>query len=229
MSIELTWLGHATWLINDGVHRILLDPFLNDSPTAPHKASEVDADFILVSHGHLDHVADIAEIANRCDAMVIAGFEVAEWFANQQDVKRTTGMNIGGSLSLPFGSVKMTPAIHSSQLPDGAYGGVAGGFLIMLGDRTLYFACDTALFSDMQLLREKGIDAAILPIGDLYTMGPRDSVTATNYLNPKQVLPTHYNTWPPIEQDAENWAEMVRAGSTAEPVVLQPGQSHVIE
>ena len=138
-------------------------------------------------------------------------------------------MNIGGSLSLPFGSVKMTPAIHSSQLPDGAYGGVAGGFLIMLGDRTLYFACDTALFSDMQLLREKGIDAAILPIGDLYTMGPRDSVTATNYLNPKQVLPTHYNTWPPIEQDAENWAEMVRAGSTAEPVVLQPGQSHVIE
>ena len=229
MSIELTWLGHATWLINDGVHRILLDPFLNDSPTAPHKASEVDADFILVSHGHLAHVADVAEIANRCDAMVIAGFEVAEWFANQQDVKRTTGMNIGGSLSLPFGSVKMTPAIHSSQLPDGAYGGVAGGFLIMLGDRTLYFACDTALFSDMQLLREKGIDAAILPIGDLYTMGPRDSVTATNYLNPKQVLPTHYNTWPPIEQDAENWAEMVRAGSTAEPVVLQPGQSHVIE
>ncbi|MCP4097579.1 MAG: metal-dependent hydrolase [Planctomycetaceae bacterium] len=229
MSIELTWLGHATWLINDGQHRILLDPFLNDSPTAPQKASEVDADFILVSHGHFDHVADVAEIANRCDAMVIAGFEVAEWFANQHDVKRTTGMNIGGSLALPFGSVKMTPAIHSSQLPDGAYGGVAGGFLVMLGERTLYFACDTALFSDMQLLRDKGIDVAILPIGDLFTMGPRDSVTATNYLNPKQVLPTHYNTWPPIEQDAENWAEMVRAGATAEPVVLQPGQSHVIE
>ena len=229
MSIELTWLGHATWLINDGNHRILLDPFLNDSPTAPQKASEVDADFILVSHGHFDHVADVAEIANRCDAMVIAGFEVAEWFANQHDVKKTIGMNIGGSLSLSFGSVKMTPAIHSSKLPDGAYGGVAGGFLVMLGDRTLYFACDTALFSDMQLLRDKGIDAAILPIGDLFTMGPRDSVTATNYLNPKQVLPTHYNTWPPIEQNAENWAEMVRAGATAEPVVLQPGQSHVIE
>jgi len=161
--------------------------------------------------------------------MVIAGFEIAEWFANQHDVKRTTGMNIGGSLALPFGSVKMTPAIHSSQLPDGAYGGVAGGFLVMLGERTLYFACDTALFSDMQLLRDKGIDVAILPIGDLFTMGPRDSVTATNYLNPKQVLPTHYNTWPPIEQDAENWAEMVRAGATAEPVVLQPGHSHVIE
>jgi L-ascorbate metabolism protein UlaG (beta-lactamase superfamily) len=229
MSIELTWLGHATWLINDGQHRILLDPFLNDSPTAPQKASAVDADFILVSHGHFDHVADVAEIANRCDAMVIAGFEIAEWFANQHDVKRTTGMNIGGSLALPFGSVKMTPAIHSSQLPDGAYGGVAGGFLVMLGERTLYFACDTALFSDMQLLRDKGIDVAILPIGDLFTMGPRDSVTATNYLNPKQVLPTHYNTWPPIEQDAENWAEMVRAGATAEPVVLQPGHSHVIE
>lgn len=229
MSIELTWLGHATWLINDGHHRILLDPFLNDSPTASQKANEVDADFILVSHGHFDHVADVAEIANRCNATVIAGFEVAEWFAKQHDVKSTTGMNIGGSLTLPFGSVKMTPAIHSSQLPDGSYGGVAGGFLVMIGERTLYFACDTALFSDMQLLRDKGIDVAILPIGDLFTMGPRDSVTATNYLNPKQVLPTHYNTWPPIEQDAESWAEMVRAGATAEPIVLQPGQSHVIE
>lgn len=229
MSIELTWLGHATWLINDRHHRILLDPFLNDSPTAPQKANEVDADFILVSHGHFDHVADVAEIANRCNATVIAGFEVAEWFAKQHDVKSTTGMNIGGSLTLPFGSVKMTPAIHSSQLPDGSYGGVAGGFLVMIGERTLYFACDTALFSDMQLLRDKGIDVAILPIGDLFTMGPRDSVTATNYLNPKQVLPTHYNTWPPIEQDAESWAEMVRAGATAEPIVLQPGQSHVIE
>ena len=229
MSIELTWLGHATWLIEHGEHRILLDPFLNDSPTAPKKAAEVDADYILVSHGHFDHVADVAEIANRCGAMVVACYEVAEWFSKNHGVENVTGMNIGGSLSLPFGGVKMTPAIHSSQLPDGSYGGVASGFLVMIDGKTLYFACDTALFSDMQLLREKGIDVAVLPIGDLFTMGPKDSVVATNYLNPTFVLPTHYNTWPPIEQDPNVWADMIKAGSTAKPVLLEPGQSQVFE
>ena len=229
MSIELTWLGHATWLIEHGEHRILLDPFLNDSPTAPKKAAEVDADYILVSHGHFDHVADVAEIANRCGAMVVACYEVAEWFSKNHGVENVIGMNIGGSLSLPFGGVKMTPAIHSSQLPDGSYGGVASGFLVMIDGKTLYFACDTALFSDMQLLREKGIDVAVLPIGDLFTMGPKDSVVATNYLNPTFVLPTHYNTWPPIEQDPNVWADMIKAGSTAKPVLLEPGQSQVFE
>ena len=110
-----------------------------------------------------------------------------------------------------------------------SYGGVAAGFLLMVEDKTIYFACDTALFSDMKLIGEKGIDIAVLPIGDLFTMGPKDSVAATNFLNPKQVLPTHYNTWPPIEQDAASWMAMVSAGSTAEPIVLQPGQSHKID
>jgi len=228
MSIELTWLGHASWKITTGNHTILLDPFLNDSPTAPIKSAEVEADHILVSHGHFDHVADVAEIANRCDSMVVAIFEIAQWFAQNHSVKQTTGMNIGGSLSLPFGTVKMTPAIHSSQLPDGSNGGVAAGFLVMIDGKTIYFACDTALFSDMKLIGEKEIDVAVLPIGDLFTMGPKDSVTATNYLNPKQVLQSHYNTWPPIAQDAAGWAEMVKAGSTAEPIVLEPGQSHLI-
>jgi L-ascorbate metabolism protein UlaG (beta-lactamase superfamily) len=228
MSIELTWLGHASWKIATGSHTILLDPFLNDSPTAPVKSTELEADHILVSHGHFDHVADVAEIANRCDSMVVAVFEIAHWFAKNHSVKRTTGMNVGGSLALPFGSVKMTPAIHSSQLPDGSYGGVAAGFLVIIERKTIYFACDTALYSDMKLLGEKGIDVAVLPIGDLFTMGPKDSVRATNYLNPKQVLPSHYNTWPPIEQNAEAWAKMVKAESTAEPIVLQPGQTHRI-
>ena len=228
MSIELTWLGHASWKIVTGDHTILIDPFLNESPTAPVKSAEVEADHILVSHGHFDHVADVAEIANRCDSMVVAIFEIALWFAENHSVKQTTGMNIGGSLSLPFGSIKMTPAIHSSQLPDGSSGGVAGGFLVMIDGRTIYFACDTALFSDMQLIGEKGIDVAVLPIGDLFTMGPKDSVTATKYLDPKQVVPCHYNTWPPIEQDAASWAEMVKAETTAEPIVLQPGETHQI-
>lgn len=229
MSIELTWLGHASWLIQYNQHRILLDPFLNDSPTAPYKAVDAKADSILVSHGHFDHVADVAEIANQCGATVVAIYEIAEWFAKNHDVERTVGMNIGGSVELPWGWVKMTQAIHSSQLPDGSYGGVAAGFLLELGDKKIYFACDTALFSDMKMIGEKEIDVAILPIGDLFTMGPKDSVAATNLIDPKQVLPSHYNTWPPIEQDAQAWAAMVKAGSTATPIVLEPGQSHLVE
>lgn len=229
MSIELTWLGHASWLIQHNQHRILLDPFLNDSPTAPFKAADAKADTILVSHGHFDHVADVAEIANQCGATVVAIYEIAEWFAKNHDVEKTVGMNIGGSVELPAGWVKMTQAIHSSQLPDGSYGGVAAGFLLELGDKKIYFACDTALFSDMKMIGKKEIDVAVLPIGDLFTMGPKDSVAATNLINPKQVLPSHYNTWPPIEQDAEAWAAMVKAGSTATPIVLEPGQSHLVE
>ncbi|MCL4157465.1 UNVERIFIED_CONTAM: hypothetical protein GTU68_037741 [Idotea baltica] len=228
MSIELTWLGHATWLIEYQQHRILLDPYLNDSPTAPKKAAEVDADTILVSHGHFDHVTDVTEIAKRCNATVVANFEIAEWFAEKHSVEKTIGMNVGGSLDMPFGSIKMTPAIHSSGLPDGSYGGMAAGFLLMLGDKKIYFACDTALFSDMKLIAKKEIDLAVLPIGDRFTMGPKDSAQAVNYLNAKQVLPSHYDTWPPIAQDADAWAKMVKAGSTTEPFVLKPGEKHLL-
>lgn len=229
MSIKLTWLGHATWKIETGGKTILLDPFLNDSPTAPVKAAEVDADLILVSHGHFDHVADVAEIANRCDAMVVAVYEVAQWFAEKHSVKNTTGMNIGGSFVLDYCELKMTPALHSSQLPDGSYGGVAAGFLLKAADKTVYFACDTALFTDMKLIGEKMIDVAVLPIGDLFTMGPKDSVMAANFINAKKALPSHYNTWPPIEQDANEWASMMKAGSTTEPVILEPGQTFEVE
>ncbi|MEL7498815.1 MAG: metal-dependent hydrolase [Planctomycetota bacterium] len=226
---ELTWLGHASWLIQHNQHRILIDPFLNESPAAPMKAAEMDADTILVSHGHFDHVADVAEIANRCGATVVAIYEIAEWFAKNHSVEKTIGMNIGGSMELPFGMVQMTPAVHSSQLPDGSYGGVAAGFLLGIGDLRFYFACDTAIFSDMKLIGNKGIDVAVLPIGDLFTMGPKDSVAATNLINPKYVVPAHYNTWPPIEQDPEAWSSMVKGESTATPVVLSPGESHVFE
>ncbi len=120
----------------------------------------------------------------------------------------------------------MTPALHSSQLPDGSYAGCPAGFVVTINEKKLYFACDTGLFSDMQLIGDMAIDVAILPIGDLFTMGPADSLLATNFVRPTQVLPTHYNTWPPIEQDAGQWAELIRSGSSAEPIVLQPGESH---
>lgn len=231
MPITITWYGHATWLLEIGAdrqHRVLLDPFFNDNPAAPVKASQVDADTVLISHGHFDHVADAAEIANRCGATLIANYEIANWFANQHGVQSTIGMNLGGELSTDFGQVKMTNALHSSQLPDGSYGGNPSGFLLNIDQQRIYFACDTALFSDMQQIGQEGLDLAVLPIGDLFTMGIQDSLAAIELLQPKQVLPTHYNTWPPIEQNADVWAQKVRARSNCQPFVLLPGQSHSI-
>ena len=225
MPVELTWLGHATWQLKTQSHTLLVDPFLDDNPAAPVKSKDVAADFLLCSHGHFDHVADAAKIASRTGGMVISNYEICQWFA-KQGVKSTLGMNLGGSASLPFGRVKLTLAFHSSELPDGSYGGNPGGFLISLtGGPKIYFAGDTALFGDMQLIGGAGIDVAVLPIGDLFTMGPEDSVLATKLLRPKHVIPSHYNTWPPISQDPQVWAKMIRSGTTAAPIVLKPGET----
>lgn len=226
MTTKLTWYGHGTWGIETDKHRILLDPFFDDNPSSPIKSSEVKADFILVSHGHFDHIADAAEIAKRNEAQTIAIYEVAQWLQENQSVENTLGMNIGGTTKLPFGSVKMTMAHHSSQLPDGSYGGSPAGFLLTISDKRIYFACDTSLFLDMKLY--EGVDVAVLPIGDLFTMGPEDSIEAIKLIAPQKVLPAHYNTWPPIEQNAQQWANDVKAKTTAEPVVLQPGESFEI-
>lgn len=223
MTTELTWLGHGSWSIKTGDHALLLDPFLNDSPTSPVKAEDVEADYILVSHGHFDHVADVASIAARTNATVVAIYEISTWFASQHGVKNTIGMNLGGGIDLPFGRVTLTMAHHSSQLPDGSYGGSPGGFVLKLAEGTIYFACDTALFSDMQLIGKAGIDLAVVPIGDLFTMGPADSIEAIKLIQPRRVAPAHYNTWPPIEQDAAQWADLVRANTPADPLVLEPG------
>lgn len=225
MATELTWLGHGSWSLRIGDEVVLLDPFLDESPTAPTKSADIEADFILVSHGHFDHVSDAAAIANRTGATVIANFEVADWLARKQNVKSTVGMNLGGRLTLSFGTVKMTVAWHSSQLPDGSYGGSAAGFLLSVPDGSIYFACDTALFSDMQLIGSAGVDLAILPIGDLFTMGPDDALEAVKLIKPKRVVPDHYNTWPPVNQDPDTWAQRVRRETTAEPVLMQPGDT----
>jgi L-ascorbate metabolism protein UlaG (beta-lactamase superfamily) len=222
MPAELTWLGHGTWLVQSGGYKILLDPFLSDSPTAPVKAEEVEADYILISHGHFDHVGDAAAIARRRRATVVAIYEICDWLGKKHGVEKAEPMNLGGAVNLPFGRVKLTPALHSSTLPDGASGGNPGGFLLMLPEGRIYFACDTALFSDMKL-HAGGADVAVLPIGDRFTMGPDDAVEAVKLIQPKRVIPSHYNTWPPIEQDARAWAERVRRETAAEPIILDPG------
>ena len=224
MVTTITWFGHNCWSIETGGTTILLDPFLDDSPTAPVKAADVKADFILLSHGHSDHLGDTVAIAKRTGAPVIANFEVTEWLKKKGVAEeKVVAMNPGGGIEQPFGHVKFTIAHHSSSMPDGSYGGVPGGFLLTLQGARLYFACDTALFLDMKLIGVGGLDLAVLPIGDRYTMGPEDSIDAIKLLNPRRVAPCHYNTWPPIAQDAAAWAERVRSHTAAEPIVLEPG------
>lgn len=225
MATTLTWLGHGTWLLHTGQHSVLIDPFLDDNPSAPVKSDQVAADYILISHGHADHVSDAAKIAKRTGASVISNFEICQWLA-QQGVENAIGHNLGGGSDHPWGRVKLTLAHHSSSLPDGSNGGNPSGFLLTLkeGPKTLYFACDTALFYDMKLIGAAGVELAVLPIGDLFTMGPDDSLEAIRLLQPKRVIPSHYDTWPPIAQDASAWEARVKAETEAEPVVMKPGE-----
>ncbi len=222
MSSELTWLGHGCWSIKSAGHTILLDPFLDDSPVAPVKSDEVNADFILVSHGHYDHVADVEKIARRTGATIISNFEICEWYG-AKGLENVHAMNLGGGFDFPFGRVKMTIAHHTSMLPDGANGGNPAGFVVMLPEGNVYFACDTGLFYDMKLIGACGLALAALPIGDNFTMGPDDALEAAKLLQPKRVVPVHNKTWPLIDQDAEAWAERVLQETATEPLLIEPG------
>lgn len=225
MSIRLTWLGHASWLIEMADSRIVLDPFLTDNPAAKLKPSGLgEISHVLVSHAHFDHIADVAEIAKSNRATLVANFEITQWFQKHHGVEQAIGMNTGGTVRLPQGEVLMTPAFHSSSFPDGSYGGCPGGFLLKLADKRVYFACDTAYFGDMAHYAHE-VDCAVLPIGDLFTMGIDESVRAIRTIEPRVVLPTHYGTWPPIEQDPNAWADRVRGETAAKPIVLAVGES----
>lgn len=224
MSAKVTWYGHAALALEAGGKKVLIDPFLNDNPMSPVKADEVEADYILVSHGHGDHVGDAVAIAKRTGATVISNFEICSWFQNQG--VNAHPQHLGGGYHHPFGYLKLTLALHGSALPDGSYGGNPCGFLVTTPEgEKIYFACDTGLFGDMRLLGEEGIDLAVLPIGDNFTMGPDDALRAVKLLEPKHVIPIHYNTWELIAQDPEAWAARVRAETSATPHVLKPGES----
>lgn len=222
MPNTVTWLGHSAFAIQSGGKTLLIDPFLTGNPVASTTADAVGADVIIVSHGHADHVGDTVEIAKRTGAVVIANYEITEWLA-RQGAPSTHPMNTGGAHVFDFGTVKLTIAHHSSSLPDGTYGGNPCGILLRLEGATIYHAADTALFAEMAMIGREGIDLAILPIGDNFTMGPDDALQAVTLLRPRRVIPCHYDTWPVIAQDARAWANRVRTETTAEAVVLAPG------
>ncbi|MFO7945027.1 MAG: metal-dependent hydrolase [Anaerolineales bacterium] len=224
MSFTFSFFGHSTFALDIEGTQILVDPYFSDNPLTDLRAGEVEADFILITHGHGDHVSDSVSIAKRTGAKVIANFEVANW-VSEQGVE-VHPQHIGGGFHHPFGYVKMTQAVHGSSLPDGSYGGMPGGFLITTpqGEK-IYLSGDTGLFSGMSLIGEEGVNVAALPIGDNFTMGPNDALRAVKMVKPEIVIPTHYNTWELISQDPEAWKDRVEAETGTQVRILEPNQS----
>ncbi len=224
MAFKYIWYGHGTHGIETSGYKVLVDPFFTDNPSASISATEAEADYIVISHGHGDHIGDAISIARRTGAQVISNFEIVNWLGSQ-GLEKLHPQHIGGGFNHPFGYLKLTHALHGSGLPDGAYGGNPAGILLKTHDgEVIYLACDTGLFASMKLIGEEGIDLAVLPIGDNFTMGPDDALRAVKMIQPKHVIPVHYNTFPVIEQDPVAWAARVEAETSANAYVLKPGE-----
>lgn len=217
--MKLTWLSHACFLLEAEGHRALVDPFLTGNPLAAIPAEQAEADMIFVTHGHGDHLGDAVTISRRTGAPVCCTVDLAEAVFGPAGIDTVTG-NLGGWLPLPFGRVKFTPAIHGSGVP----GCLACGFLFEMGGKRIYHAGDTALTKDLALLAEEQVDAALLPIGDVYTMGPEDALRAVELIRPGLTVPMHYNTFPLIAQDAGAFAAAAEAKGFRT-CVLQPGET----
>jgi len=206
MALKITWLGHSAFAVEIG------------------GPDEVEAEVIFVSHGHGDHMGDTLPIAQRTGALVITNAEIGGWL-RAKGIQNVHGQNTGGGADHGWFHARLTIAFHSSTLPDGASGGSPNGFIVTAKDsgQRLYFAGDTALFSDMKLIGDERIDVAFLPIGDYFTMGPDDAIKAVKLLNPRYVIPMHYNTFDLIAVDVSDWANRVSSETNAVPIVIDPG------
>jgi L-ascorbate metabolism protein UlaG (beta-lactamase superfamily) len=202
--MKLSYYGHSTFLLEIKGLNLLFDPFITPNELAKNiDVNSIPADYILVSHGHEDHVADAVSIAKRTGATVVSNFEIVSWF-EVQGVEKGHPMNHGGSWSFDFGSVKYVSAVHSSVLPDGTYGGNPGGFIISSDEGNVYYAGDTALTYDMKLIGDTAnISHAILPIGDNFTMGVDDAVIAAEFVGCNEIIGMHYDTFGYIEINKE--------------------------
>ncbi|MGC4190094.1 MAG: metal-dependent hydrolase [Thermomicrobiales bacterium] len=225
--MKLTYIGHSAFMLQADGKTILIDPFVTGNPAATIKADDLTADAILLTHAHNDHVGDTVPIATRTGATVIGTFEIATWIGTQ-GVEHVSPANHGGTIAFPGGTVKFVPAWHTSsyESADGTVApGVPAGLVVRFGGKTIYFAGDTCLFLDMQLIAEENLDVAVLPIGDCFTMGPKDAARAAGILRAGTVIPCHYNTFPAIQQDANAFKESVESQTASRVLPLAPGES----
>ena len=223
--MDIRYLGHATFELTAGDARVLVDPFLApNNPSAPVTADEVDPTHILLTHAHVDHLADAAAVAKRTGAHCVALVETAGWLGGQ-GVENVSDPNLGGTVQFDWGWVKLVQAFHSSTTPDGTVT-YASGLVINIGGTTVYHLGDTCLFGDLRLIAERTpVDVALIPIGGHYTMDRHDAVVAAEFVGAGTVIPCHYNTFPPIETDAAAFKSDVESSHDAEVVVLEPGAS----
>jgi len=237
--MQIKYHGHSCFEISDGEATLLVDPFLKpNNPTAVHSADEVDATHVLLTHGHADHIADAVAVCQRTAAPAVAMVEVASWLG-EQGVEETFDPNLGGTVEFDWGWVKLVQAFHTNTMPGSAdapfsptHGtpvGQAAGLVISIGGKTIYVTGDTCLFGDMELIaRRTPVDIAIMPIGGHYTMARHDAAFAAGLIGAATVIPCHYDTFPPIETDAEAFKADVEDQSSSEVVLLAPGETHEV-
>lgn len=224
--MKVTYYGHACFSVAVNQRTLLFDPFITPNELARKiDVSQVAADYILISHGHGDHVADAAAIAKRTGATIISNFEIVTWFGNQ-GIEKTHPLNLGGGYRFDFGRVKFVNAVHSSGLPDGTYGGNPGGFVVETSSGAFYYSGDTALSQDMKLIGDSTrLLFAVLCIGDNFTMGVEDAIKAAEFVRCKEILGVHYDTFPPIKIDHAAAIEKFK-GAGIHMHLLSPGDSH---
>lgn len=227
MALKIAYLGHSGFALESDGNTVLVDPFLTGNDMAAAQPEDFSPSTILLSHAHNDHVGDTLDIATRSGATVIATFELGTWL-QQQGVEHAIAANHGGTVQFDGGSTKLTPAWHTSsyETDQGFVApGVPAGHVVRFGGKTTYFAGDTCLFLDMQLIADEDLDIAVLPIGDHFTMGPQDAAKAAAMLRAGTVIPCHFNTFPPIRQDPQAFKAEVESTTASKVSVLAPGES----